>query len=1033
MARYSALGIGEKLKAAEEWRDRCLLHDGSVFTDESIWTLAHLDELDRFFIQDIREDDRSFYDKLEEQLRPASAGAKKLAAEMLWVMLLFPKNISLERKQTDIARVWSWSGETLPPEHRFLSDALGGGGAAAGTGFNTHRWRELAFFIRMLQDWKRLDHAERERLLADPWAMNEWVYTVREEGFRQLPHMLLYLLFPDYFERSVTGYHKRAIVRAFAGKLPNPELLGEVDEASPPAINRALYDIRKRLETEHPGEEVDFYQDRFRRLWDESGDKQRYWKIAPGEQGHLWAQWRDGEFIAIGWGELGDISGLSHTAFGERCDALLAKHPNWTRSRLDQVWRFAHIAEGDRVVANRGTTEVLGIGTVTGPYEFVEGVPYGHRLPVRWDDAQPRSVNQGGWRKTLIELDEATFNEIAGSKIGSGNSARPVRVWVEKTIVKGRTDREQGPLRVGQALWSPQTAKGGQRIYDAMTKALPGDIVLHLTDNNAITAASRIDAAADDTFVGPEHTEWGGRPGFLIRLRDYVRLDPELPRAAFLDDASLRPRLEDIATRHSGLFYNRHRGLNQGAYLTEAPPELVRALDDAYRGVSGRHLPYLSETGLIGEKHHWIFQANPRLYDIDAALAELETMTWSARQHATEIQPGDIAYIWRAGKEAGIVGKLEITEAAAERDEPPEVARFTKDTERLPARDNRVVCRVLSRVEPILSAEELRNTPELRDLSILRYHQGTNFPVTDGEAVALDRLLAVRESREVLAERYTVADFATETGFAEAQIASWLARLRRKKHIVIQGPPGTGKTFVAQRLARCLISETTGRADLVQFHPSYAYEDFMQGIRPEVASGGQLAFRVTPGRFLEFCQKANERPDAPCVLIIDEINRANLSRVFGELMYLLEYRDAEVPLSTSGEPFQVPSNVFLIGTMNTADRSIALVDHALRRRFSFVFLGPEYDLLATKLREQGLPAESLVNVLREVNAAIDDRHYEVGISFFLADGPNLRHTLPMIWESEIEPYLEEYFYDQPSNVEEFRWSKLAAGKLAEWV
>src|SRR6185369_3149621 len=137
------------------------------------------------------------------------------------------------------------------------------------------------------------------------------------------------------------------------------------------------------------------------------------------------------------------------------------------------------------------------------------------------------------------------------------------------------------------------------------------------------------------------------------------------------------------------------------------------------------------------------------------------------------------------------------------------------------------------------------------------------------------------------------------------------------------------------------------------------------------------------------------------VLIIDELNRANLSRVFGELMYLLEYRGKSVPLANSGALFSIPSNVYIIGTMNTADRSIALVDHALRRRFSFIHLAPDYDVLRSHLEKNGL-----VKALRAVNAAIDDRNYEIGISFFLKDGAALRSTLKDVWEGEIEPYLE---------------------------
>src|SRR5262249_26358337 len=161
---------------------------------------------------------------------------------------------------------------------------------------------------------------------------------------------------------------------------------------------------------------------------------------------------------------------------------------------------------------------------------------------------------------------------------------------------------------------------------------------------------------------------------------------------------------------------------------------------------------------------------------------------------------------------------------------------------------------------------------------------------------------------------------------------------------------------------------------------------------------------VQPGRFLNFCKDVRDLgSDAPCVMIIDEMNRANLSRVFGELMYLLEYRDKSIPLS-QGKQFTIPPNVFLIGTMNTADRSIALVDHALRCRFSFIHVGPSYSVLQKYLSAHDLPFEGLINVLKMINAEIANYHYELGISFFMKDGANLRTTMREVWQGEIEPY-----------------------------
>lgn len=299
----------------------------------------------------------------------------------------------------------------------------------------------------------------------------------------------------------------------------------------------------------------------------------------------------------------------------------------------------------------------------------------------------------------------------------------------------------------------------------------------------------------------------------------------------------------------------------------------------------------------------------------------------------------------------------------------------------------------------------------------------TQYKVKQARATPAVREEAGTEYR--LCPPYTLQTLAADTNLDEALLAGWVRSIERKGQAILYGPPGTGKTFVAERLARHLISGGDGFQRIVQFHPAYAYEDFIQGIRPRAGAQG-LEYPVVPGRFLEFCRDAAERKGT-CVLVIDEINRADLARVFGELMYLLEYRDRDVPLAVSGETFRIPSNVRLLGTMNTADRSIALVDHALRRRFAFLALNPSYDtLLRYHSAASGFNARELVRVLREMNERIEPR-YQVGITYFLR--PDLPDHLEDIWRTEIESYLEEYFFDQPAAADAFTWERIGARLL----
>jgi 5-methylcytosine-specific restriction protein B len=451
-----------------------------------------------------------------------------------------------------------------------------------------------------------------------------------------------------------------------------------------PQIAEAIFDLDKRSQ---------LFRDGISSVEEEGEIKGvQYWKIAPERNGRLWPKWRDEGFVSIGWNELGDLSGINRDEFEVRRDNAIINHPNWTEDGCEQVWKFANLQIGDRIIANRGTSQVLGIGTVTGPYYYVPDVEHGHRFPVKWDDTILREISEPGWRRSIISLEKEKFERILG---------------------------------------------------------LP---------------AAQIKA-------NPEHSQ-------------------------------------------------------------------------------------------------------------------------------TQI--------------------------------------------------------------------------------------------------------------------------AEETGFAISKIRSWVKAIERKGEAILYGPPGTGKTFMAEQLAQHLIGGGDGFIDTVQFHPAYAYEDFIQGIRPKTRSDGGLEYPMLPGRFLNFCERASEK-NGICVLIIDEINRANLSRVFGELMYLLEYRDKSINLA-GGEQFQIPSNIRIIGTMNTADRSIALVDHALRRRFAFLELYPDMTVLRHYHKQTGIDVEGLIGVLERLNQRIENPHYAVGISYFLRN--DLTEQIEDIWTMEIEPYLNEYFFDHLDWAREFSWIKV---------
>ncbi|EIV91338.1 AAA family ATPase [Frankia sp. QA3] len=257
----------------------------------------------------------------------------------------------------------------------------------------------------------------------------------------------------------------------------------------------------------------------------------------------------------------------------------------------------------------------------------------------------------------------------------------------------------------------------------------------------------------------------------------------------------------------------------------------------------------------------------------------------------------------------------------------------------------------------------------------------------------------------------------------------WLRRclrlLRLKPQMIFQGPPGTGKTFVARELALHLTGQKRENIAFVQFHPAYSYEDFIQGYRPrgEAGGDGSIRFELVSGPLVRLAQAAEEHPDEPFFVIIDEINRGNLAKIFGELYFLLEYRDEVAYLlyrQEDGRPFSLPKNLFILGTMNTADRSISRLDAAVRRRFHFVTLDPAEEptrsLLRTWLTAQSLSAQP-ADVLDELNRRLDAKDgftgSRVGPAYLMktelyADG--IDAGLDLVWLTQIEPLLEEYFY-----------------------
>ncbi len=430
------------------------------------------------------------------------------------------------------------------------------------------------------------------------------------------------------------------------------------------------------------------------------------------------------------------------------------------------------------------------------------------------------------------------------------------------------------------------------------------------------------------------------------------------------------------------------------------------------------------------EINYWWLNANPNIWKL-SDVREGERQTYTSRnekgnkrriyKHFEIVQPGDWVIGYESTPTKQVKAVLEITKPLHQTEEG-EVIELE----------------LIEKLEIPIFRSELENNAGLQNCEPFTNSQGSLFKLTEDEydiiREVIDAKNIAQEARLVSSEikPYNFKTDADKPFISEKDFLQTVELLRRKKNIILQGAPGVGKTFIARKLAYQLMGfKNDANIETVQFHQSYSYEDFIQGLRPS-----KNGFELRNGVFYTFCQQALAHPERSFFLVIDEINRGNLSKIFGELMMLIEAdkRSDKFALKMTysedeADRFFVPPNLYIIGTMNTADRSLAIVDYALRRRFAFINLQPEFGEKFVEFLQNSGIKQSTVEFIRasigKVNQEITrdinlGSGFQIGHSYFCTKNGETDESdwLNEIINFEIKPLLEEIWFDDAAKVEE---------------
>lgn len=457
----------------------------------------------------------------------------------------------------------------------------------------------------------------------------------------------------------------------------------------------------------------------------------------------------------------------------------------------------------------------------------------------------------------------------------------------------------------------------------------------------------------------------------------------------------------------------------EGSYIWKLRNELSQALDKF--DLSKVQL-YVATPDSETDQGYWWLNANPKIWSFsDIGIGEVVSYTLyndngnkrHIFQNFLDAKAGDLVVGYESNPVKQVVALAKISQE--------------NDGENL----------YFEKVEGLatpIDYSALKSCPELDHMEYFTNPTGSLFKLTKGEYDFIMDL--IREENPVVEnpvkiEPYSKEKFLEEVYMTGERFDTLVSLLKNKQNLILQGAPGVGKTFAARRLAYAVMKEKDdSRIEFIQFHQNYSYEDFIMGYKPN----GE-GFELKNGIFYRFCQKAANMPNKPFFFIIDEINRGNMSKIFGELLMLIEkdYRGTKATLAYNGMPFTVPKNLYIIGMMNTADRSLAMIDYALRRRFSFFEIEPGFNSEGFRAYQEKFDNDTfnaLIERMKDLNKEIAKdsslgKGFCIGHSYFCGQNKCTDEWMIQVVEYDILPMLSEYWFDEPAKLQ--HWENILRG------